>query len=1467
MNTAAKLRVTIQVTAAGTQNIKALQNALDSLKKSGGGVAGALAGGGNAATLMGNKLSALGAAGVAAGKNLQWTGRQLTYSFTLPLALAAGAATKWALDNETASTRLRKVYTLIIGDQQKVNAELKLLGDAFLQLSNIFGVHQAEVLNIAASWAEAGVTGVALARATRLTLETMILGNTDAETSTTALVTIMQQYGLTTKELRLALADLNVANKETAISFSDLVSVVQRGGGFARVAGVDLRHLAAMAAALVPAAGSAESAGNGLKTMLSRILAPTTQAADALALLGVNVTDAGWQSLNGAQRLEVLAEKSTHLTASQKAIVDSIIAGRFQLSRFSTLLADVVNPLGNYQRVLRATGDDTKALASYQRELGIYLSSQPQAFKILWTQLQNGLAQAILPLLPNLLALLQYVVNLVHWFTSLDPSVQQLALSLLVLLAAVGPVVRYMGAFKTLFHEMFNLMGFGFTKFGNFQKKVGELGTAVGKLGTAFVNLGRSALMSGPMQTLWLQMMYGADAVRSAMQTLWLKMMSGAQAAFKGIQAAWAAVWRAMPAIAAAGQRAIAIVAEGLRIFFLVLYNVMTIAWTAMWAAMSAIAAAGATAIELIVTAVAAAWPEILLAAAVIGIVGLIAIFHKQIGDAISSVWKIISTFASNIVKTVANAFAQFPRAVAAAFSAVIRVIASAIKVIVDQLSYLNPFARHSPSLVDNVIAGVDVIAAKYASLGNIGSNFRQAVSDMAAFGSATDTLNLNGPQVAKNRSDVADAAPSALPQFDALVASISLLQSDLARVAVEWLNQKRVTDAADASLKSINVEYDAANAVLSNLQKQASQTTNEVFANEQSINALTLAMLKMEDANPGILSVTDTLAKLQGEIELLRSEEASLRSAGAGSDITGPIDAQIAALQHQQHATSDQATAYANLQKQIDALTHANKELQLTQGLILDPQIRQQQQLVDMIGLRRDAAQAAYDIEKAKLDELGTAYDGIQQQIQDMTSALNDMASAASSAASNASLTAQEFAAAGDFATPGGTAGAPETGSIEALAKKWANEAKKAFGDANILKPIEDAWDKLVARMRRGWDTIMGNHHVVELTPKAEKWAATTPSGRAALAKAKAAQKEMEASDNSFRARMERGWDKTGGKVVTYLSNAFDRSGQVINEGIAKFDAAIQGCIDVISGIWNSGWAAVVGWLTDAWNLIKGVVGDGAAWVQTALDNAWTWIKNAAGDTWNWIKTAIHDAWEWIKGAVGDAVGWVGTALDNGWAWVKGAVSDTWDWITSHVRDAINSVPGIIRDAFGAIWQAGKDLGSGLLSGIGDAFNAAVDWAGDVGRNIANGLVDAYNSVRQWINDAIPNIKIFGVELIPSNPLPRLSHFHTGGISADEQLAVLQRGEGVLPRNVMQLLGPQMFEALRSGAGLALPIAVAAQRQRSMSPAPVAAGVAHSQSGGDRNLTFTGDLSFPNITSADDAEAFIRNLEDLAGS
>jgi hypothetical protein len=58
----------------------------------------------------------------------------------------------------------------------------------------------------------------------------------------------------------------------------------------------------------------------------------------------------------------------------------------------------------------------------------------------------------------------------------------------------------------------------------------------------------------------------------------------------------------------------------------------------------------------------------------------------------------------------------------------------------VEWLSYLNPFARHSPSLVDNVRNGVDVIVNEYGKLASVGGSLDRAAAAHKNFLAATSS-------------------------------------------------------------------------------------------------------------------------------------------------------------------------------------------------------------------------------------------------------------------------------------------------------------------------------------------------------------------------------------------------------------------------------------------------------------------------------------------------------------------------------------------------------------------------------------------------------------------------------------------------------------------------------------------------------------------------------------------------------
>jgi hypothetical protein len=72
----------------------------------------------------------------ALGSRVQWIGRQLEYNFTLPIVAAGAAASKFALDNEAAFTRVTKVYGDATHGAQFYANELQSLQRAFEALSS-----------------------------------------------------------------------------------------------------------------------------------------------------------------------------------------------------------------------------------------------------------------------------------------------------------------------------------------------------------------------------------------------------------------------------------------------------------------------------------------------------------------------------------------------------------------------------------------------------------------------------------------------------------------------------------------------------------------------------------------------------------------------------------------------------------------------------------------------------------------------------------------------------------------------------------------------------------------------------------------------------------------------------------------------------------------------------------------------------------------------------------------------------------------------------------------------------------------------------------------------------------------------------------------------------------------------------------------------------------------------------------
>ena len=347
------------------------------------------------------------------GATMNWAGRQISMFFTLPLALAGGAAIKWQMDNEKAMTQVAKVYD---GATSDIKNSLESINEGgphfqdspldrfFTELSIVMGKNKAEVADIAGDWAAVGMHGPQLASATQLTTEMMVLGDMEAAEATRTLIAVQAQYGLTlgnlqqeleaaeavekgvataqqrriveTESLTDAMATMNAVENATGATMADLARGFERTAAPARQLGIDVQTLGAHMATLVPAMGTAERAGIALKTIYQSLAAPRTERqVTAMRNLALNAGLAGDAFLNNqflaegmGKGIEKIAQAYSQLQGADRFTWARDVFGVYQYARAVQMLEDVSRGMGyqtdEHAEFMRSLGAEFEALTA-----------------------------------------------------------------------------------------------------------------------------------------------------------------------------------------------------------------------------------------------------------------------------------------------------------------------------------------------------------------------------------------------------------------------------------------------------------------------------------------------------------------------------------------------------------------------------------------------------------------------------------------------------------------------------------------------------------------------------------------------------------------------------------------------------------------------------------------------------------------------------------------------------------------------------------------------------------------------------------------------------------------------------------------------------------------------------------------------------------------------------------------------
>ena len=969
-----------------------------------------------------------------AGNNIQWTGRQLESNFTIPLGIAGAAAGYFALQSESSMTRVRKIYGDASMSLAQVTSETEALERASHALGATYGQTIPVVQDTMADWIATGATGAAAMRATELSLKTALLGEMDLAAATESLISIQGQYNLSTTEMAAAVDTLNMAEQNAGAKYGDYIEAMEKSAGTARSAGIDVAHLSAMVSSLVPAAGSAAQAGNSLKTIFSRLLSPTREAAQVMGMMGVNVEDASWKSMTGAERLEHMAQKYVELAnnvdgagekseetgkkiSAQAVVVSKTLASTWQISRFETLMRDLADENGRYQTVLDAVSDGSVNAQQSQKELNAILDNTPMTLKQIGVYMQGYLINMIKPLLPVIVSLAATVATLVSNFAALPYPIQAVVIGGLALLAVFGPLAKYLGSFISLFgivggvaHMLGDAFGFTGAKVAGTSRDYAIADAAIGSNTNAFrINAASAAATASAHEAV-------AARIRNASGIIAASSAAPAAAGAKGAGAAGAAASSALPTAVIAGNAK-----KAGKAFDEMGAKASKAGATASGAMAKTGAKAGGTVglLARLGPAIKAAFVNPWVAAGVI-VVGVLVAF-----------WDQIVVFFDRMVQRIASGWSYLPDAITGPLEAVVNIVKSAALRVYDWFSYLNPWAHHSPSLVEQVTSGMAEVQRQYGYMGNVGAPFMKAAKDLKAFKDAVSSLPASKAEAAEPRNAIKGAGGGkALAMYDKMARTLDALNAKQAALTTKIARQQAVVNAWASSLEranstldrqqskldSLTAAHEKLNNKLSEAQSKMSEYTNApikglgamedaIFANEMAQKRLQLKIAEMGDTD-GYKKAADQVAMLQGEIETLTGRRTELYSKGAGSDILGPIDKQIDNLRKQQKETDkaaggalakakaledelkklqDRATVldlkkslkFDGLQRDIDKAANSAKELTFAEIIA---GIKKQKQVISDLQPKVDKANDAMEKQERVVDAATAARDRIQK-------------------------------------------------------------------------------------------------------------------------------------------------------------------------------------------------------------------------------------------------------------------------------------------------------------------------------------------------------------------------------------------------------------------------------------------------------------------------------------------------------
>ncbi|EAA0257940.1 phage tail tape measure protein [Listeria monocytogenes] len=419
------------------------------------------------------------------GQKLTKVGTAMTVGFTAPIVAGMVKSTKAYLDFDNEVTEINSLL-------RESGESAKEFGDRYTQVFDYaqkasvkYGVASEQTMLGMKEMVKKGYDINQTMASMPAIFNAARASGDEFETVMTVTTSTLEQFGMISKDTNKQMEYTNkvadvltyVADK-TAAGFSDMGTAMNYVGPISHSLGYSLTDTAAAVGLLSNRGIEGQKAGTGLRGMLTSLLKPSKQAAEAMKSVGLKIEDSNGNMKSLPTLLDDINDKTKKMTKTQKNSFLTMIFGREPLSAVNTLLEAGGDSLRKYSKGADEANGYTKQVADNMRKAGKFGVDQ---FKASLEVLEQNVGQK---LMPALTPIIEWANKMIDKFNDLSGAQQQSIIKWAGVIAAAGPMLMIGGKLVSMTGGL--IKGFaGFGKILGLGSKLAPLAAGFGATTTA----------------------------------------------------------------------------------------------------------------------------------------------------------------------------------------------------------------------------------------------------------------------------------------------------------------------------------------------------------------------------------------------------------------------------------------------------------------------------------------------------------------------------------------------------------------------------------------------------------------------------------------------------------------------------------------------------------------------------------------------------------------------------------------------------------------------------------------------------------------------------------------------------------------------------------------------------------------------------------------------------------------------